>query len=288
MLTRCPACQTTFRVTTEQLKARHGQVRCGSCQQVFDALDALVDALPDPKNLASSRPRNAVNSPHQVAPANAERSFHSLLSKEDLPEVAPVESNPPLDAANRDALIDYLESLKPSTSEDSLLMSPAVVVQPRRWPWVIASSIATIALFVQIAIYYRVEIAVLSPDARPSLELICELAGCTVELPSKVELLSIEASDLHPIDPAVPTQLELTATLRNRAPFAQNWPYLELTLTDTADSAVARRVVQPQEYLPQGRDMTSGFSSQSDSIVSFHLTTDGLPASGYRLYLFYP
>ena len=47
MLPRCPSCQTTFRVTTEQLKVRLGKVRCGSCQQVFNALEALVDALPD-------------------------------------------------------------------------------------------------------------------------------------------------------------------------------------------------------------------------------------------------
>ena len=46
MLTRCPACSTTFRVTPEQLKARSGRVRCGRCDHRFNALDALQEEAP--------------------------------------------------------------------------------------------------------------------------------------------------------------------------------------------------------------------------------------------------
>lgn len=46
MLTRCPYCGTTFRVTPEQLKIREGQVRCGKCRRVFDALRAMVEERP--------------------------------------------------------------------------------------------------------------------------------------------------------------------------------------------------------------------------------------------------
>lgn len=37
MQTRCPHCQTTFRVSETQLGAAKGKVRCGKCQQVFNA-----------------------------------------------------------------------------------------------------------------------------------------------------------------------------------------------------------------------------------------------------------
>lgn len=43
MRTFCPHCQTTFRITPDQLKARAGKVRCGQCQTVFNALDCLLD-----------------------------------------------------------------------------------------------------------------------------------------------------------------------------------------------------------------------------------------------------
>ena len=44
MLTQCPSCQTTFRITSEILRVAHGQVRCGRCHTQFDALERLVDA----------------------------------------------------------------------------------------------------------------------------------------------------------------------------------------------------------------------------------------------------
>lgn len=40
--TRCPACSTVFRVTSDQLRAKAGKVRCGYCQTVFNAFDGLV------------------------------------------------------------------------------------------------------------------------------------------------------------------------------------------------------------------------------------------------------
>jgi predicted Zn finger-like uncharacterized protein len=41
--TCCPSCQTIFRVTSEQIRARAGKVRCGQCRTVFNAIDGLLD-----------------------------------------------------------------------------------------------------------------------------------------------------------------------------------------------------------------------------------------------------
>lgn len=46
LMTRCQHCRTVFRVTPEQLRAQGGQVRCGRCLQVFNALQALVPDAP--------------------------------------------------------------------------------------------------------------------------------------------------------------------------------------------------------------------------------------------------
>jgi predicted Zn finger-like uncharacterized protein len=48
MLTQCPNCQTTFRVTSEILRVADGQVRCGRCQTQFDALERLLDETDAP------------------------------------------------------------------------------------------------------------------------------------------------------------------------------------------------------------------------------------------------
>ena len=57
MRTRCPACETVFRVTSEQLRAKAGKVRCGYCQAVFNAFDELID---------ETRPAAAMQLPGEV------------------------------------------------------------------------------------------------------------------------------------------------------------------------------------------------------------------------------
>jgi len=48
MLTTCPECRTTFRVSQPQLEARRGLVRCGSCRAVFNAYDTLLPEFQAP------------------------------------------------------------------------------------------------------------------------------------------------------------------------------------------------------------------------------------------------
>jgi predicted Zn finger-like uncharacterized protein len=43
LATRCPACHTVFRVVQDQLRVSEGWVRCGQCQEVFNALETLFD-----------------------------------------------------------------------------------------------------------------------------------------------------------------------------------------------------------------------------------------------------
>ncbi|WP_165856181.1 DUF3426 domain-containing protein [Marinobacter sp. JSM 1782161] len=44
-LTRCPHCDTRFRVTEEQLGIARGKVRCGNCMEVFNALEHSESGL---------------------------------------------------------------------------------------------------------------------------------------------------------------------------------------------------------------------------------------------------
>lgn len=58
MITRCPSCATSFRITDSQLKTAKGAVRCGSCLHIFKALEHLapgkgeVEAPPEVKQPA--------------------------------------------------------------------------------------------------------------------------------------------------------------------------------------------------------------------------------------------
>ena len=43
LATRCASCGTVFRVVQDQLKVSEGWVRCGRCNEVFNALEGLFD-----------------------------------------------------------------------------------------------------------------------------------------------------------------------------------------------------------------------------------------------------
>lgn len=58
-VTRCPKCDTSFRITEAHLNSAKGAVRCGSCLHIFNARDYLaneLDAELDPKKTTPKKP----------------------------------------------------------------------------------------------------------------------------------------------------------------------------------------------------------------------------------------
>ena len=47
MYARCPRCQTLFRIRGAQLRSALGYVRCGACDDLFNALHTLSDGPDD-------------------------------------------------------------------------------------------------------------------------------------------------------------------------------------------------------------------------------------------------
>lgn len=426
MQTRCPACGTAFRITAEQLKVRQGQVRCGRCQQIFNALEALIDRpaaaaepspVPEPQpvappassattqeavatNEAAAAPTTEMTTAAEslVAPATAptgpadaaqegggERVEDAAPGRDDdqpvglavvaeddaaapaavedfdlgdldldlaLQQITQADDSGRADAASEQAqAADGAAALQASTgtlvaavaadatqaeaagmldaSPESPLAAPAKAVTraahaalnidaalpyvastteaampqnlpfevyektrrktSRGWLWSALGMLLTLILLAQIALHFRVELGVLVPELRLGFRQVCETLGCQLPLPHKPDLLSIVSSDLHP-QAGQPGQLRLLATLKNRAPFAQEYPHLELTLTDTVDQPLLRKVIAPGEYLEASTDLQQGFAAGSDLALQLALTIDTRThaAAGYRLYVFYP
>lgn len=299
MLTRCPACTTHFRVTPEQLKARTGRVRCGECQNVFNALDSLIEEpvamsapaaaagvppAPTPGRVPEVREQTSAPPPEPPQPSTPE-----LRGAAGPQAVGPLAEEPaagPPAAEPGVAGVDRAVAAA-TDADDWSITFPEPPPPPRRWPWVIGSLVAFAALVLQALLAFRVELAVLLPEVRPALVALCDIADCDVGLPTKIGLVGIEGSDLHP-DGGHQGRLVLTATLKNRAPFAQQFPHLELTLTDTADQTIARKVLAPMDYLPPATSVANGMRAGADVTVTVGIDSDKIAASGYRLYVFYP
>ena len=338
MLTRCPQCQTMFRVSPDQLKVRLGRVRCGRCRGEFNALDTLIDDTPPPLPVVTAETtepggiwlsqREAEVAPEETAiPTTEAPAMPPPLPEETaLPAIeAPIEPPTPSAEAEAPAVVANEAHAQtdlptdspadipadsppdsppapspPPPSESSPLPLPAAAgpftlmemvadepePPPRRWPWVVGTVCALIALALQVALHYRVGLAAKAPALRPALVMACDLLGCEVALPADIAPIGIDTSDLHP-DGQRPNHLQLVATLRNRAPYAQAWPHLEVTLTDAGDHVLVRKAIPPGDYLQEKQKLSAGFPARGEQSVQLDLQTD-LAAVGYRLYVFYP
>jgi predicted Zn finger-like uncharacterized protein len=252
LTTRCPSCGTAFRVQPAQLSARGGKVRCGKCGGVFDGVKALL------------------------AEGAAQGEQLQEIDSEPSPQLGLFEAPKKLGAAaNEDAPVpEFLEETLPPR---------------RRIAWALAALLMAAVLLAQATYHFRTEIAVLLPETRPYLEAACAELKCDIRLPRRPKLMAIESSDLQ-ADGRRDSVIVLNAVLRNQAQFAQEYPSLELTLTDEREEAVARRVLGPADYLAgvAAEVLARGIGPGADAVLRVYIDTSGLRAIGYRMYLFYP
>ena len=159
---------------------------------------------------------------------------------------------------------------------------------PSRWRkglWLLLSLAALGALGAQLY-RARTEATVILPALRPVLESVCRVAGCAVPLPRRPELIRIVSDDMHD-DPARQVYV-LHALLRNTGAFPQQYPEIELTLTD-AGKPVTRRVLLPAEYLEARaapRLIANGIEAGGEESLRVYVDARGLRASGYELCIF--
>jgi len=254
--TQCPQCSTRFKVSHEQLDAHQGMVRCGRCQAVFNAIKYLQDGQP-----ASATHEELDFNP--ITPARAGRQNKIELA----------------------APITLAQQITFAGDRNATPKEP--VKKPTFWPWAAGCLLLLIVLLAQAAYFFRAELAANLPGLKPVLISYCGLLQCTVPLPQKADFVSIESSNLE-ADPAQPNIIILNALLHNHASYAQAYPNLELTLTDTQDNALARNTFRPEEYLKSGENETQGLAANRELNVKLNLDTTDLKPSGYRLFLFYP
>jgi predicted Zn finger-like uncharacterized protein len=305
MITYCPSCHTHFRVHAEQLAARAGQVRCGKCSRVFDALEHLIEEIaparaPRPKPEFEAMRTDAADAEPAPESATSEApDIGATAQKRAIAQAADVVAEAPEPGAETpEAAILEPAIVEPANAEpvaasgaSAFGFGPVAAAEPatpaRRWPWLLGGLLLLLILLAQAAYHYRSAITLLFPETKPYAAALCAALGCELPLPRRLELMSIEASDLQ-ADTTNPNVMVLSATLKNRAIFNQQHPLLELTLTDAQDQPVVRRVLAPQDYLGKAVNTQTGFAANTETAIKVFIEGSQVKATGYRLYLFYP
>jgi predicted Zn finger-like uncharacterized protein len=137
-------------------------------------------------------------------------------------------------------------------------------------------------LALQVAVHDRDRLAASRPGLRPWLERLCGALGCSIAPPRRIDAIVIDSSGFTRLRPDA---YRLTFTLRNQAQQPVAVPSLELTLTDSQDQPVLRRVLAPRE-MGAAADTIPPASDWSGSVAL--AVEAGTRVAGYRLLAFYP
>jgi predicted Zn finger-like uncharacterized protein len=273
LITTCGNCAARFRVTPQQLNAKQGQVRCGSCHEVFNGFEALER---HPDDDTGSRLIAAPDASPSPQPLEENAQVETLEATEEPLPAAVAEPDPPQRAARPQ------RQLRPD-----LTLTPPPPPKPPARAWRFAVALMALVLVGEAAYAYRGPLAQRYPVLRPWLESACASAGCGVPFSREEHLLKLEDSELLEV-PGKPQEIALGARVRNLAHVAQEYPHLELTLTDLTGQAAVRRVLRPTDYL--GRPVAAGevMAPGSEISLQLRLETPRIKATGYELLLFYP
>lgn len=256
MYTRCPQCRTVFKLTLAQLKARDGLVRCGRCGCVFRA-DQHLYALPGWRREAGA----------PAAPAGA-------------PGTEPVPARPaPARAA----------AAPPGT--EIPVVSELSLFQPgrRRVPralWALGILLLALGLVGQFAFFYRDELAA-NAGLRPYLARFCALAGCELVAHTQPLPPELVQTTIAP-HPRYANALRIRAVFVNRTDRPQPFPLMEVSLTDSAGTLLARRTFVASDYL----ETPAGAAEAMPPHVAFNalldVTNPDERAVGYEVQLLPP
>ena len=264
----CPYCQFLVNHHPQLRPLPHACPRCG--RPLIEDGVSLVD-------LESSVPDAPDAEAASVAPAApaASGSLATLLI--DPPVAAPVsiEADPTAEENEEAATVEPVEAPPASEPEPAPAAATTASTGPAfavptaagrgRWRWPLIALLALL-LGLQILLADRARLAA-DPGWRPVVENLCGALDCTLPPWHEPTAFLMLDRQIRPAD--TPGALRVDATFRNDARWAQDWPALQLALSDADGRVLGSAVFTPEQYLgaaPATR-LAPGQSAQASFLV---------------------
>ena len=293
LVTACPSCGVLFKVAPDQLLISEGWVRCGKCQTVFDASLSLqpqlktIEAVPPTELLPEAGPQNLVSAAPEAPepPSKAEPALEdSLVSSKESPLCAPA---PIATAAPYIKPSAKFRAFQLSLDVPSAAQSQPLVGQ-RSWMLKVLFVLAlllSLTITVQVVLYERNEIVSREPRAKPWLLALCKPFNCQLEALKRIQSVVIDNASFAKISPDI---YQLSLILKNTSKADLQLPWVELTLINSLDQPLLRRVFSVDELRVQSSALLS--LSELPLSLSFTIKTGELSdrIAGYRVLVFYP
>jgi predicted Zn finger-like uncharacterized protein len=315
-----------FKVVPDQLRISDGWVRCGQCDEIFDA---SVNMVPDAPVAAGPAPEPAAH----WALAAVSEPVDALGAAVAATVSGPAPSSVPVGELSAAAVAAEPEPVHPASSEDPAPLAKTPADTPegdgrrasdrglaaaapsgearrrtdqapvrasfmhgsatdsiRQRTWVrVALGVSCVglllALVAQVLYVERDRIAALEPALKPWLASLCAWQGCAISPIQRIDAIVIESSSFNKLRGDV---YRLTFSVRSTAPIDLAVPALELTLTDSQDQVLTRRVLLAPELGARSPVLAPGAEWQGSLGVSVKGAGISDQISGYRILAFYP
>lgn len=306
LATRCTACGTVFRVVRDQLKVSEGWVRCGRCDEVFNATELLFDLNDAEAATDSTAPADSVlpDEDTRDTTGHGSTTARRLALHEVLRNDAPAAPDQPLPIApllgtpTAPAELDLASAIDldppppPADPAAEIQVAPEFLRDaerrarweqpPMRRALSIGAGVLAVALLWQIAIHQRDSVAARWPAALPLLRGSCALFGCRIEPLRRIEDIAVESTALTRA--ATPDALRLVVVLRNHGAWTLALPWVELSMTDPTGELVTRRALGPQDFRAASPTIAPG----ADTTLQVLLAAGSSRITGYTVEIFYP
>lgn len=277
--TRCPACDTVFKIVPDQLKVSQGWVRCGRCAEVFDAAaraatTAEATDKTDPWQQARVPEVSLPIENAQIAPENiASQAINTPTNITFTPHPDKTET--------------YLSFVRVAKNK-AFWLKRNVITSLR------AACVALAGLlFFQVVFSQRNHLAAANPAIKTSFESLCQAIGCKIEPFKNIDAFKIDSSSFQKAqttaaEPASAQVFALKLTLKNSSDMPVAMPAVELTLTEAGDKPVLRRVLLAKDFGFNSTALAANGDWTGEMKLAVTSNPDMPPVSGYRVFLFYP
>ncbi|GIX31486.1 MAG: hypothetical protein KatS3mg124_1958 [Porticoccaceae bacterium] len=251
--TRCPHCQTLFRVSEAQLRAADGLVRCGRCLATFDGRAHLEESAAAPQ---SPSPPAAPTPP------------------------IPPPADPP--GARARALVERLQLDGATLIAEAEQRAVSARGARRRLPWLAANLLLAALLPLQILYFNSLRFP---PDSLPgrAAARLCPRLGCPLPQPEASPGAVVAAELVVRSHPAVAGALLVEATLLNAADVPRPFPPLTLSFEDLQGRIVGRRTFYPGEYLSPELRSLAAMPPRQPVRIELEIVDPGREALSFRL-----
>jgi predicted Zn finger-like uncharacterized protein len=152
------------------------------------------------------------------------------------------------------------------------------------WLKLLAAGLLALTLVLQLVLANRDWLAARFPALEPAVATLASPFGLTVSMPQSLDTLRIESFELQAA--AQSGLFAVSAILRNDARHAVRWPSMLLTLTDASNRVLARKIIDPNDYLGATAGNT-GLRPRSERPIRIALETAEIEPAGYSVVLFY-